>query len=94
MIEAGLHSVDAWVDFETVDKCGHVLADPTDIHDPELFKPGKVVVAFDDDHVSLALVVGRVRQGSATRFQLALVPGEIDEYVEAVVRAVGDPCGG
>ncbi len=76
MIDTGLYSVDVWVDFETVDKSGHVLADPTDIHDLELFKPGKVVVAFDDDHVSLALVVGRVRRGSATRFQLTLVPGD------------------
>jgi len=50
------------------------------------------VVGFDDDHVALAVVVGRVRQGSETRYQLALAPGDIDEYVEAVVRAVSDRC--
>lgn len=92
MIETGLYNVDVWVDLETVDKSGHVLVDPTDIQDPDLFKPGKVVVAFDDDHISLAVVVGRVRAGNETRFQLALAPGAIDEYVEAVVRAVSDPC--
>lgn len=41
--------------------------------------PGKVVVAFDDDHVALALVVGKVRRGSETCFRLALVPGDIKE---------------
>lgn len=91
MIETGLYSVDVWVDFETVDESGHVLAASTDIQDLELFKPGKVVVAFDDDRISLAVVVGRVRQGSETQFRLALAPGDIDEYVEAVVRAVSDP---
>ena len=94
MIDTGLYSVDVWADFEAVDKSGHVLVDPTDIHDLELFKPGKVVMAFDDDHTSVAVVVGRVRQGSETRIQLAVAPGDIEEYVEAGMRAVSDPCDG
>lgn len=92
MIATGLYSVDIWVDFDTVDKTGHLLANPIDIHDESLLAPGKVVVAFDDDHVALAVVVGRVRQGHETRVQLALPPGDIDEYVVAIARAVSDPC--
>jgi hypothetical protein len=51
-----------------------------------------VVVAFDDDHVALACVVGHAKRGSQTFARLALAPGDIDEYVTAVVRAVSDPC--
>lgn len=92
MIETGLYSVDVWVDRDTVDKTGHVLADPADFHDESLLAPGKVVPAFDDDHIALAVVVGRLEQGSKTRFQLKLAPGDIDEYVVAIARAVSDPC--
>ena len=75
MIETGLYSVDVWVDFENVDESGCVLASAADVHDESLLAPGKVVVAFDDDHVALALVVGRVRQGSATRVPTRSGPG-------------------
>ena len=52
--------------FETADKVGCVLVGPVDVPDLELLKPDKVVVAFDEDHIALAVVVGRVRQGSET----------------------------
>lgn len=92
MIETGLYSVDVWVDFENVDESGCLLASSADVHDESLLAPGKVVVAFDDDHVALACVVGKTRRGSETLFRLDLAPGDIDEYVQAVVRAVSDPC--
>jgi hypothetical protein len=92
MIEAGLYSVDVWVDFENKDESGYLLADPTDAPDPALLAPGRVVAAFDDDHVALACVVGHAKRGSQTFARLALAPGDIDEYVTAVVRAVSDPC--
>lgn len=37
-------------------------------------------MAFDDDHIALAVVVGKVRHGIETRFQLTLAPVDIDEY--------------
>lgn len=49
------------------------------------------MVAFDDDHVALAVVVGRVRQGSETRVQLALAPGDIDGPPKFCVSAVQRP---
>lgn len=92
MIETGLYNADVWVDFQTVDKTGHLLANPADIQDESLLAPDKVVVAFDDDHIALAVVVGRVRQGSETCYQLKLAPGDVDEYVVAIARAESDPC--
>jgi len=78
-------------DFEHVDESGNLLARAADGHDESLLEPGKVVVAFDDDHIALALVVGKAQRGSETFFRLALAPGDIDAYVE-VMRAVSDPC--
>lgn len=92
MIETGLYNVDVWVDFENVDDSGCLLATAADVRDESLLASGKVVVAFDDDHVALACVVGKTRQGSETLFRLDLAPGDIDEYVPAVVRAISDPC--
>ena len=60
--------------FETADKVGCVLVGPVDVPDLELLKPDKVVVAFDEDHIALA-VVGRVRQGSETATSSGLRPG-------------------
>lgn len=68
MSETGLYSVDVWVGFDTVDKTGHFLADLADFHDESLLAPGKVVVAFDDDHVALACVVGRPGGGVRPSF--------------------------
>lgn len=92
MIETGLYSVDIWVDFENVDESGCLLASAADAQDESLLAPGRVVVAFDDDQVALACVVGKTRRGSETLFRLEIAPGDIDEYVQAVVRAVSDPC--
>ena len=92
MIETGLYSVDVWVGFENVDESGCLLASAADVHDESLLAPGKVVVAFDDDHVALACVLGKTQRGSGALFRLALAPGDIGEYVQAVVRAVSDPC--
>lgn len=85
MIEAGLYSVDVWADFENVDESGCLLASAADVHDESLLALGKVLVAFDDGHVALAAVVGKVRRGSETRFRLALAPGDIDEYARPLL---------
>jgi hypothetical protein len=71
----GRANVDVWVDFETADKVGCVLVGPVDAPDLELLKPDKVVVAFDEDHIALAVVVGRVRQGTETATSSGLRPG-------------------
>ncbi len=91
MTETGLYRVDVWVDFDTVDTTGHLLANPIDFHDESLLAPGKVVAAFDDDHVAPAAVAGRVRQGNETRVHPALAPGDVD-HVVSIARAVSDSC--
>jgi len=75
IFETGLCNVDVWVDFETADKVGCVIVGPVDAPDLELLKPDKVVVASDEDHIALAVVVGRVRQGSETATSSGLLPG-------------------
>jgi hypothetical protein len=94
MIVMGPYAVDVWVDLETADEAGHVWADTNDVYSPEVFTPGKVVMASDDDSMTLAVVVGRERQDGQTRVELALVPGTLEEYVEAAVRILRDPCDG
>jgi len=49
------------------------------------------VVVTDDDHVASACVAGKARRESET-LSASTSRGDIDDYVQVVVRAVSDPC--
>lgn len=36
--------------------------------------------------------MGMIQRASETLIRLHLAPGHVDEYVQAIVRAVSDPC--
>lgn len=85
-------NVDLWVNFDHDDEFGYLWAQLSDARDPSVVTPERVVVVCDDETLAMARVVDVVELERDALVRLDILPGNIGEYVDAVLRAVADPC--
>ena len=83
-------TVDIAADLNDEDENGFVWTYLDDARDPDLIRPGNVVIAGDADTPAVCEVIDLVMEPSGTIVHLRLLPGTIEDY-EALVRRAGIP---
>jgi hypothetical protein len=83
-------TVDIAADLNDEDETGFVWAYLDDVRDPDLIRPGNVVIAGDADAPAVCEVIDLVAEQSGTIVHLRLLSRTIEDY-EVSVRRAGIP---
>lgn len=78
--------VDLEVDFHNVDETGHLWTWLSEARDPSLITPGRVIAVGDDDALAMSRVVDHVVHANGTIVHIDVLPGTIDDYLDAAAR--------
>lgn len=81
--------VDLEVDFHNEDQTGYLWTWLSQAREPNLIRPGGIVVVGDENAIAMARVVDLVAHESGTLVHVEVLPGTVDAYLDAAARATG-----
>jgi hypothetical protein len=83
--------VDLEVDFHNEDETGYLWTWLSEARDPSIIAPDRIVVVGDDDALAMARIVDLIAHDHGTIVHVDVLPGTVDDYLQAAARATAAP---
>ena len=81
--------VDLEVDFHNEDQTGYIWTWLDDASKASVIRPGAIVVVADGSDLAMGRIVDLVAHENGTIVHVDVLPGIVDDYLDAAARATG-----
>lgn len=75
--------VDLEVNFHNIDETGYIWTRLSDAPDPDIIKPGAIIVAADDDDLAMVRVRDLFEIDGKSFVHVEVLPGTVDDYLDS-----------
>lgn len=81
--------VDLDVDFHNEDGTGYIWTWLSEVREPAVIRAGAIVVVADDEDLAMARIIDTVEHENGTIVHVDILPGTVDDYLDAAARVTG-----